>query len=89
MQELDSHKLLTSKDEGARVKIAQRIGSCLAVERLSEADRRATELIARALAQDAIERVRCELSKEIRHSKYLPRDLALMLVTLPLYCPRL
>ncbi len=79
MQELESHNLLSGKDEEARVQIAQRTGHFLGEDTLSEIDRLAAEQIAYALAKDAIERVRCELSKAIRHSKYLSRDLALML----------
>ena len=79
MQAFDPESLLSGKDEQARVLIAQRVGSSLADDALSEVDRRAAELLARSLVRDAIERVRCELSKAIRHAKYLPRDLALKL----------
>lgn len=77
MQVLDADTILGGKDEVACVQIAQRTGACLSRDDTSDADRRAAELIACALAEDAIERVRCELSKAIRHAKYLPRDLAL------------
>jgi len=71
--------LLSNKSENTLVGIARRTGSCLAQDSISESDRRAAEQIARILAREAIERVRCELSNAIRHSKYLPRDLAMML----------
>lgn len=73
--ELDD--LLGSKDEAARSEIARRVGQRLLIDDLSDANRRAAEALARELAHDAIERVRCELSKAIRHSKFLPRDIAL------------
>ena len=79
MQQLAPDSLLTGKDEEACVQIAQRVGLHLCDEILSETDRRAAELLARALADDAIESVRVELSKAIGHAKHLPRDLALKL----------
>jgi len=79
MKNLDTRILVNGQGEEARAQIAQRTGSNLARDDISEADRRAAELIARVLAEDAIERVRIELSKAIRHAKHLPRDLALKL----------
>ena len=79
MPNFDHSLLLSNKSENALVRIAQRTGYCLAKDTISESDRRAAEQIARILAREAVERVRCELSKAIRHSKYLPRDLAMML----------
>jgi len=78
-QELDSLKFLGGKDEAALMQIARRTGICLGEDAIAEADRLAAEQIARALAKDAIERVRCELSKAIRHAKFLSKDLALTL----------
>ena len=79
LQGLDPRSLLNGKNAEARVQIAQRTGACLSRDDISDADRRAAELIARVLVEDAIERVRCELSKAIRYAKHLPRDLALKL----------
>ena len=79
MQQLAPDSLLTGKDEDACVHIAQRVGLNLCDEVLSEAARRAAELLARALADDAIENVRIALSKAIGRAKHLPRDLALKL----------
>ncbi len=79
MQIFKTHDFVNSQGEEARVQIALRTGSSLAHDDISEADRRAAELIAYVLAEDAIERVRIELSKAIRHAKHLPRDLALKL----------
>lgn len=73
--ELDNH--LGGKDEAARSEIAHRVGQRLSIDDLSDANRRAAEALAAELACDAIERVRCELSKAVRHAKYLPRDVAL------------
>ncbi len=73
--ELDD--LLGGKDEATRSAIAHRVGQRLSTDDLSVVDRRAAEALARELASDAIERVRCELSKAIRHSKFLSRDIAL------------
>jgi len=66
-------------DEGARIAVAQRVGSCLAVEDIAAADRKAAELLAQTLAADAIEQVRAALSIAIREAKHLPRELAMML----------
>lgn len=70
---------ISDKDEESCVQVAQRVGRHLCDEVLSAADRRATELLAHALIEDAVENVRSELSKIIRHAKHLPRDLALKL----------
>lgn len=69
--------LLGGKDEDARSQIAERVGDCLSNDKLPEADRRAAEILARELVQDAIERVRRALSMAVRHAKHLPRDVAL------------
>lgn len=69
--------LMQGKDELARSAIAQRVGRRLSTEGLDETERRAAEALAKLLANDAVERVRRELSKAIRHAKYLPRDIAL------------
>ena len=71
------NNLLVEKDEAARMVIAHRVGECLSIDDLPEADRCAAQALATELACDAIERVRCELSKAVRHAKFLPRDLAL------------
>lgn len=70
---------LRGRSEEARVKIAQRIGFCLSQHPVPDADRRAAELVARRLVEDAVERVRCALSMAINGARYLPRDLALRL----------
>ena len=70
---------LEGKDEEACLHIAQRVGNHLCDEVLSQTDRRAAELLARALADEAIESVRSELSKAIARAAHLPRDLALKL----------
>tara|TARA_R110002126_G_scaffold21747_21_gene78309 strand:- start:3824 stop:4786 length:963 start_codon:yes stop_codon:yes gene_type:complete len=79
VQSLDSNVLLTDLDDDARMHVAQRAGARLADELQSPADRQAAEFLAQTLARDAIERVRAELSKAIRHASHLPRDLALMM----------
>jgi uncharacterized protein (DUF2336 family) len=79
MQQLDTDSLFKGKDEDARVLIAQRVGQSLTTEDLAQSDLRAAELLARALLDDAIERVRSEFSKAVRHAKHIPRDLALKL----------
>lgn len=78
-QEQESTSLIDGKDEDARVEIAQRVGVCLTDGTPSQADRRAALMLALALAEDAVERVRCELSEAIKHAPYLPRELALSL----------
>ena len=79
MHGLAPESLLTGKEEDARIQIAGRVGDSLSVDDLATADRRAAELLARALADDAIENVRVALSKAIARAKHLPRDLALKL----------
>ena len=77
MLDADLEKVLGGKDEATRSEIAHRVGQCLSTDDLSDVERRAAEALARELARDAIERVRCELSKAVRHSNFLPRDIAL------------
>jgi len=79
MHRLKPDHLLNGKDEDARAQIARRTGRCLGENMLSGTDRIAAEVLAHRLAEDAIERVRCELSKAIRTARHLPRDLALKL----------
>jgi len=69
--------LMNGKSEPDRLAIAQRVGKLLATEGVDEVERRAAEALAKMLAADAVERVRSELSKGVRHARYLPRDLAL------------
>lgn len=71
-----SENLLVGKDEDARTEIAHRVGERLSIDDLSDTDRRAVETLAAQLASDAIERVRCELSKAVRRAKFLPRNIA-------------
>ena len=73
------HELLAGLDESARIQVALRVGSGLAAEAADAADRRAAELLAHSLAKDAVEEVRCALSRAIRDASHLPRDLAMML----------
>lgn len=77
MLQAELTRLLASEDEGARARIATRVGERLTLGELSEAERRGAEELARALAQDAIERVRRGLSMALRHARHLPRDIAL------------
>ena len=63
---------LNSKDEQSSLQIARRVGDNLCDDVLPEADRRAAELLAHALVDDAIESVRSELSKAIGRAKHLP-----------------
>ncbi len=69
--------ILDRKDEKARMQIARRVGGRIALGHLPDAERLAAEALARDLVNDAIECVRQELSKAVRHAKYLPRDIAL------------
>ena len=79
LQVINNASIISNKSEKTLVGIARRTGSCLAQDAISASDRSAAEQIARILATEAIERVRCELSKAIRYSKHLPRDLAMLL----------
>jgi len=69
--------IMAGKDDFARSMIAQRVGERLSTGDLSVIERQAAEALARVLLSDAVERVRCELSKSIRHAKHLPREIAL------------
>ncbi len=71
------HNLLEGKDDNARMQIARRVGSRIALGHLPDAERLAAEALARDLVNDAIECVRQGLSSAVRHAKYLPRDIAL------------
>ena len=73
----DLNGLLDGKGEDDRARIAVRVGQRLSTDDLPDVERRATEALARMLVQDAVERVRRELSMAVRHTKLLPRDIAL------------
>ncbi len=77
MSDAGFHDLLEGKGESARMQIARRVGGRLVLEDLPDTELRAAEALARDLVNDAIERVRQELSQAVRHAKYLPRDIAL------------
>jgi len=79
MQELDPESLLEGKDDDMRTAIAGRVGAYLCDGGLAPSDRRAAELVAHTLVDDAIERVRVALCEAIKHAKNLPRSLALKL----------
>jgi uncharacterized protein (DUF2336 family) len=79
LPEPSTNDFLNGKSEAALVQIAQRTGQILAEETISLVDRRAAEEIAHALAMQALERVRHELSLAIRNAKTLPKKLALQL----------
>ncbi|MGI9415946.1 MAG: DUF2336 domain-containing protein [Hyphomicrobiales bacterium] len=68
--------LLLDKDEDALMKVARRVGEYLTTDNVPDAERKAAEALARHLVDDAIERVRGELSKAVMHSKYLEREVA-------------
>lgn len=80
MKNTEVNALIGGKDEDTRTQIAERVGECLSSEDLPQADRRAAEMLARELVQDAILRVRRALSMAVRHAKHLPRDIALTIV---------
>lgn len=79
MLSVATDNFLDDKEEDARIQIAGRVGQCLSSDELAVPDRRAAELLARALMDDALERVRSALSEAIKDAKHLPRDLALKL----------
>lgn len=71
------HNLLDDKDDDARLQVARRVGECLVLNDIPDAERHAAEALARDLVGDAIELVRQALSKAVSHAKFLPRDIAL------------
>jgi len=68
---------LDGEGEETRLRIARRVGEMLSADDLPAAERLAAEALARDLVGDVIESVRRELSKAIRHARYLPREIAL------------
>ena len=70
---------LEGQDEDARQQIAKRVGARLRLEDITPAERQAAEALARVLAEDAVERVRRQLSLAIGRARRLPRDIALRL----------
>ena len=81
MAKSEANALLGGKDEDARSQIAERVGERLSSDVLTKSDRRAAEILARELVQDAIVRVRRALSVAVSHAKNLPRDIALALLS--------
>lgn len=73
----DPPDYLDDKEDGARRRIARRVGERLSLENLPDAERLAGEALARELVSDAIEHVRIEFAKAVRHARYLPTDIAL------------
>ena len=74
---LNYERPLAGKDENARLQVAQRVGARLVQEDIATAERQAAEALARTLAEDAIERVRRQLSFAVRDARNLPRDIAM------------
>ena len=77
MEDIELSDLLLEKGEDALIKVARRVGESLTTENVPDAERRAADALARHLVSDTVERVRAELSKAVKHSKYLARDVAL------------
>ncbi len=69
---------LNDAGQDKKIKIAERLGTQLD-QASGEIDCKIAEEVARQLAQDAVEVVRAALSKGVRHSKFLPKDIAFML----------
>lgn len=69
--------LLAHKSAEQRAQLAGTVANRLNASGISMRDRRAAEELARQLAEDTIELVRQELSRAVRHSKSLPRDVAM------------
>ena len=79
MADSEVDTMLDGKDEDARSKIADRVGERLSSDEMSQTDRRAAEILARALAKDAIVRVRRALSMTVRNAQHLPLDIGLII----------
>lgn len=77
MASLALQSLLAGKDDLARTAIARRVGERLSAATVDETDRQAAEALARVLATDAVERVRCALSLSVRHARHLSREIAM------------
>jgi uncharacterized protein (DUF2336 family) len=68
---------LEDKTAPERAGLAQRLKERLEQSDLTPPERRAIEELARQLAHDAVEMVRHELMKAVKHCRFLPRDIAL------------
>ena len=69
---------LKEKSPQRRADIASTLGPTLNGD-LTSLERRVAEAVARRLAEDAIETVRVALAISVRHSRFLPKDIALKL----------
>ena len=69
-------QLLSNKDATQRALLAQELAVRLDSPNGSVSDRRAAEELARQLTEDAVQLVREELSKAVRHCQFLPHDIA-------------
>lgn len=70
-------ELFRGKSEAERPILARSAGAHFAGPGGSLSDRRAAEELANHLARDAIEAVREQLSKAVRHCRFLPHDVAM------------
>ncbi len=67
--------LLKSKSTEERERIANSLKNSLDTDGVA-LDRHVTEELARQLAEDSIERVRLTLTQSLKHSRFLPKDVA-------------
>jgi len=75
----DVQRLLADPSAEMRVETAAKVAHQLDRDSLTIGERRIAEAIVRAMAHDAIERVRQAVAEHLKESRHLPRDVALAL----------
>ncbi|MGH6881368.1 DUF2336 domain-containing protein [Hypericibacter sp.] len=76
LSQADVARLLTDPSQEARADTAAKLAEQVDAEGLTDAERQLAIDIVRVMAQDAAIRVREALSRNLKHSKHLPHDVA-------------
>ena len=76
LTQLDVERLLADPSADTRAEMAAKVAAQLNRGTLSEDEQRIAEAIVRAMARDAVQRVREALAEHLKDSKRLPRDVA-------------
>ena len=75
----DVARLMSEPSPDVRMELAEKVAADLSATSLTEAEFKLAQDIVRILARDVAETVRASLSRALRHSSNLPRDVALKL----------
>jgi len=76
LSQADVARLLADPSQEARADTAAKLAQQVDAEGLTDTERQLAIDIVRVMAQDAAVRVREALSRNLKHSKYLPHDVA-------------